>query len=195
MRDRGHDDHGQLLGIIRPDLPNWNQQGFLVWDPKQMLTPVGIADPALFAAGLAKTVQSAGDHGCGFEASLEGWYRFLVDPEPPLAVAVPAGRKVAEVQGVSADCARTARSLPTLRFACSASSCSRTKTTARFIDDGYGWLVARVAADVPLDVGVRRQPERHVLSIVRRDDAACRLPSARYRLGVREGHHFDGGRG
>src|SRR6185369_14647366 len=58
------DDHGQLLGIIRPALPNWNQTGFLAWDPQQMLNPLGTADPGVFAADLAETVQAAGDHGC-----------------------------------------------------------------------------------------------------------------------------------
>ena len=29
---------------------------------------------------------AAGENGCGYEASLEAWYRFLVDPEPPSAV-------------------------------------------------------------------------------------------------------------
>jgi hypothetical protein len=136
------DDHAQLLGIIRPDLPNWNQQGFLAWDPTQMLNPVGITDPALFAAGLAKTVQAAGDHGCGFEASLEGWYRFLVDPEPPLAVVVPVVGGQAEVQGVSA--AVLAQRAAFLRsdsvlgivMLSDENDCS-------IVDGGYGYLVSR----------------------------------------------------
>jgi hypothetical protein len=33
-------------------------------------------------AGIAALVNSAGEFGCGYEASLESWYRFLVDPEP-----------------------------------------------------------------------------------------------------------------
>jgi hypothetical protein len=138
------DDHGQLLGVIRPDLPNWNQTGFLAWDPQQMLTPVGIADPAVFAAGLAKTVEAAGDHGCGYEASLEGWYRFLVDPEPPLAVVVPAASSVAEVQGINA--AVLAQRAAFLRsdsvlgivMLSDENDCS-------VVDTGYGYLIARSA--------------------------------------------------
>ncbi len=29
-------------------------------------------------------VRSAGENGCGYEATMEAWYRFLVDPEPPI---------------------------------------------------------------------------------------------------------------
>ncbi len=136
------DDHAQLLGIIRPGLPSWNNKGFLVWDPQQMLTPVGIDDPAVFAAGLAKTVEAAGEHGCGFEAALEGWYRFLVDPEPPLAVVVPQGMSQAVVEGTSA--AVLAQRAAFLRsdsvlgivMLSDENDCS-------IQDEGYGWLIAR----------------------------------------------------
>lgn len=33
-------------------------------------------------------VTAAGERGCGFESSLEAWYRFLVDPAPPANVKV-----------------------------------------------------------------------------------------------------------
>lgn len=138
------DDRGQLLGIIRPSLPSWNQSGFLAWDPKQALSPVGIGDPAVFAAGLAQTVQAAGDHGCGYEASLEGWYRFLVDPEPPAAVVVPAGTSTSVVQGTSAEVlAQRAAFLRTdsvlgIVMLSDENDCS-------IQDTGYGWLIARAS--------------------------------------------------
>jgi hypothetical protein len=136
------DDHAQLLGIIRPGLPNWNQQGFLVWDPTQMLSPVGIADPAVFSAGLAKTVEAAGDSGCGFEAALEGWYRFLVDPEPPLAVVVPTSGGQAQVQGISAAVleqrAAFLRSDSVLGIVMLSD-----ENDCSIVDSGYGYLIAR----------------------------------------------------
>jgi len=136
------DDHAQLLGIIRPGLPNWNQQGFLAWDPQQMLNPVGIAEPAVFAANLAQTVQAAGDHGCGYEASLEGWYRFLVDPEPPLNVVVTAGSNLAAVQGVSeavlAQRAAFLRSDSVLGIVMLSD-----ENDCSIVDSGYGYLLAR----------------------------------------------------
>jgi len=33
-------------------------------------------------------IVAAGEDGCGFEAQLEGWYRFLIDPEPPAMVGL-----------------------------------------------------------------------------------------------------------
>jgi hypothetical protein len=138
------DDHAQLLGAIRAGLPSWNQTGFLAWDPQQMLNPVGIGDPAEFAAGLAQTVQAAGDHGCGYEAALEGWYRFLIDPEPPSAVTVPQGSSSAVVSGTSAEvlAQRAAFLRPDsvlgIVMLSDENDCS-------VQDTGYGWLIARAA--------------------------------------------------
>ncbi len=134
------DDHAELLGSIRPGLPSWNGTGFLVWDPKQALTPVGIGDPQEFASALAETVEAAGDTGCGFEASLEAWYRFLIDPEPPQAVVVTDNR--ASVQGVNQNvlAARDAflrsDSVLAIVMLSDENDCS-------IIDDGYGWLLTR----------------------------------------------------
>jgi hypothetical protein len=47
-------------------------------------------------------VTAAGETGCGFEMSLESWYRFLVDPEPPSSVDVVTsqdGKKVSTGRG------------------------------------------------------------------------------------------------
>jgi len=56
------------------EVPTTN--GFLTWAP-------GAADPSELAANVADLVQGADEIGCGFEAQLESWYRFLVDPSPP----------------------------------------------------------------------------------------------------------------
>jgi hypothetical protein len=134
------DDHARLLGSIRPGLPSWNQSGFLAWDPKQLLSPVGIGDSAEFAAALAETVEAAGDKGCGYEASLEAWYRFLIDPEPPAAVVVSGS--LAAVQGVDAEVlaerAAFLRSDSVLGIVMltDENDCS-------IQDEGYGWLIAR----------------------------------------------------
>jgi hypothetical protein len=139
------DDHAQLLGVIRPALPNWNNKGFLVWDPQQMLTPVGIADPAEFATDLAQTVEAAGEHGCGYEAQLEAWYRFLIDPEPPAAVVVPQGTSTAVIQGVSAQVlaqrAAFLRSDSVLGIVMLSD-----ENDCSIIDQGYGWLIPRASA-------------------------------------------------
>jgi hypothetical protein len=138
------DDHAQLLGVVRPGLPNWNQKGFLVWDPQQMLSPVGTADPTQLAADLSQTVQAAGEHGCGYEAPLEAWYRFLVDPEPPSAVAVPDGQSTAKIVGTSAEIlaqrAAFLRSDSVLGIVMLSD-----ENDCSIQDEGYGWLIARSA--------------------------------------------------
>lgn len=82
-----NDDKGQLVGALRPGLPSWNNTGFLAWDPGQNRnSPPGEANPEAFINTFKQHVTAAGEQGCGFEASLESWYRFLIDPDPPEAV-------------------------------------------------------------------------------------------------------------
>ena len=57
-------------------------KGFLFWDPKAKGTPPGDANPTELVNKFVKIVQGTGQDGCGFEAILEAWYRFLVDPAP-----------------------------------------------------------------------------------------------------------------
>jgi hypothetical protein len=98
-----NNDKGHL--IYRKDpcatalLPTYNDKGFLAWDPKAHDDPPGEAaigevatttnpdgtvntiTPGLVAS-LKDMVLGAGQVGCGYEAQMEGWYRFLVDPDP-----------------------------------------------------------------------------------------------------------------
>ncbi len=82
--DVSGDDRGQLVPIVRPD-PNvttWNQSGFLYWDPRGRGTPPGQSNVQAFQNDFRNMVLAVGQIGCGFESSLEGWYRFLIDPQP-----------------------------------------------------------------------------------------------------------------
>jgi hypothetical protein len=96
---RTPDDKAQLLPSVRTAeaLTSWNDQGFLVWDPRG--SDGAIADPHVppgwgapggpgDATGLLDAftdqVRAVGELGCGYEQQLEAWYRFLVDPEPVL---------------------------------------------------------------------------------------------------------------
>ncbi len=87
-----YNDLAQLLPSVRPgaNLPNWNNSSFLVWDPRDQSA---VSDPhpnlgpnetdsAHFIAAFSTEVLGAGQLGCGYESSLEAWYRFLVDPSP-----------------------------------------------------------------------------------------------------------------
>ncbi|MGC4092324.1 MAG: hypothetical protein QM756_31460 [Polyangiaceae bacterium] len=78
------DDKGQLVPLIRPDgtVTTWNNSGFLYWDPKSKGSPPGETNPGTLATNFKNMVLSVGQSGCGFESTLEGWYRFLIDPQP-----------------------------------------------------------------------------------------------------------------
>jgi hypothetical protein len=88
---RTPDDRAELLPTANPavrgSIDSWNQSGFLAWDPTQTKdTPPGDGDIAHLSMAFGDQVQKAGENGCGFEGSLEAWYRFLIDPTPPASV-------------------------------------------------------------------------------------------------------------
>lgn len=85
------DDHARLLPTVRPDLTSYANKGFLAWDLNQKLDPPGERDPVALGEDFGEMVKAAGELGCGFEASLESWYRFLIDPEPPLTIQLQPG--------------------------------------------------------------------------------------------------------
>jgi hypothetical protein len=89
-------DHGHLVtrkdpcsgGTVPTYAPGGNPEGFLAWDPSQMLNPPGIADMATLEQDLHDLVVGDGQSGCGFESQNESWYRFLVDPSPYNQIAL-----------------------------------------------------------------------------------------------------------
>jgi hypothetical protein len=98
-------DQAHLLGTLRPTGSNadpklvfdvsrtWNNTGFLAWDPNGKDLPPGTASPDVFKQNFQDMIAASGEHGCGYEASLEAWYRFLVDPEPPANVTLGANQQ------------------------------------------------------------------------------------------------------
>jgi hypothetical protein len=79
------DDKGQLLPTMRTGVTTYENSGFLALDSTGQS---GSADPAAVTSQLSDMILAAGDHGCGYEAPLESMYRFLVDPAPPVSVAL-----------------------------------------------------------------------------------------------------------
>ncbi len=85
-----NDDHGHLLarsinGAMEMPVPTFMNEGFLNWNP------VGTNSnqmPADIITPFQSMVTGVGQHGCGYEASLEAIYRFLIDPEPPASIVV-----------------------------------------------------------------------------------------------------------
>jgi hypothetical protein len=62
--------------------------GFLAWDPLQQKSPPGEADLTVFTDGVLEMLAGLGEVGCGYEAQLESWYRFLVEPDPYETISI-----------------------------------------------------------------------------------------------------------
>jgi hypothetical protein len=93
---RHNDDKGHLVNRIKPDPQNPPPSGiedpvadaqpsnFLAWlpagTPRPAVTP--LSDPMALARDFSQLVTGAGSFGCGLEAQMESWYRFLVQPDP-----------------------------------------------------------------------------------------------------------------
>ncbi|MGC4095154.1 MAG: hypothetical protein QM756_45995 [Polyangiaceae bacterium] len=104
--DVNGDDHGQLLPKVRVDpmypVTTWNDSGFLAWDPASKASPPGDSNLITFTENLKNMVLSAGQSGCGFESQLESWYRFLIDPDPPVSVPTVTDLNVTRPEFVAA---------------------------------------------------------------------------------------------
>ncbi len=94
--DPTKDDRAHLIGLQREGLTTYQGLGFLAWDPGAKKTPPGSSDILEFTEHLRDLVEATGETGCGYEASLESWYRFLVQPDPPASLVVQDNRLVGE---------------------------------------------------------------------------------------------------
>jgi hypothetical protein len=76
-----------------------SDQGFLVWGSEMQPHP---RDTDLTAAVtlFGDQVKAAGERGCGYEAQLESWFRFLIDPVPPVLPLQPPKGDLTSRQGV-----------------------------------------------------------------------------------------------
>jgi hypothetical protein len=95
-----NNDKGQLVYRIDAcgggNVATYQDKGFLAWDPEQKLVPPGEVDIEIdsnsdmraLVPDLRNMVRGTGQIGCGYEAQLESWYRFLVDPEPYETISV-----------------------------------------------------------------------------------------------------------
>jgi hypothetical protein len=92
----GQNDHAYLLGL-RPrgsSIPTYQDLGFLAWDPDAEHQPPGTGDIDGLESNFEDLVTTAGEKGCGFESTLEAFYRFLIDPAPPARIEVEGGRAI-----------------------------------------------------------------------------------------------------
>ena len=99
-----NNDRGHLLSRVDPysadRVPTYQGKGFLAWDPGAKLDPPGEAviedGDAGLGPALEDMVTGVGQRGCGFEAQLESWYRFLADPAPYGSIKAVNGQVVRE---------------------------------------------------------------------------------------------------
>jgi hypothetical protein len=90
----GHqDDHAHLIPTLRPGLASYQNLGFLAYDPSD---PSAIVDSDVLKQSFTREVAAVGEDGCGFESQLEAWYRFLIDPDPPIRVSVTGSLAIVE---------------------------------------------------------------------------------------------------
>src|SRR5205814_1793430 len=75
-----NNDKAHLVARDTMDMavPTFMNEGFLNWNPNTMMgqTAASITMP------FVTMVSGVGQHGCGYEASLESIYRFLIEPDP-----------------------------------------------------------------------------------------------------------------
>ncbi|AKT41296.1 hypothetical protein [Chondromyces crocatus] len=100
-----NNDRGHLLARWSPEqgegIPTYQGKGFLSWDPALRYAPPGESSAVAVATTFKQMVLGVGQEGCGFEAPLEGWYRFLADPEPYQTLSVV--NRVATPEGIDTD--------------------------------------------------------------------------------------------
>ncbi|HEY1693265.1 MAG TPA: hypothetical protein VGG39_13950 [Polyangiaceae bacterium] len=92
-----NDDRGELLdrGGVAGDptienvpAPDLTSDNFLAWFPSVSAntgkTPPSppISNPTTLISDFSTLIEGVHEHGCGFEAQDEAWYRFLVQPDP-----------------------------------------------------------------------------------------------------------------
>lgn len=89
----GHnDDGGRLINRAGDDespIPEANPSNFLAWFPtsdrnrgKPEPPVAAIKDPSKFENAFKEMIRGVHEFGCGYEAQLESWYRFLIQPDP-----------------------------------------------------------------------------------------------------------------
>ena len=112
-----NDDRGELLSragtandptVENSPAPDMNSSHFLSWFPSVSANqrhaaplPPAITDETALVGDFTAMVEGVHEHGCGFEAQNESWYRFLVQPDPFDSI-VRSTSAVASYSGIDA---------------------------------------------------------------------------------------------
>lgn len=133
-------DKSLLIPKVRLGAPDPSGLGFLEWSG-------GAADEvAELNADFAAQIDAVGETGCGFEAPLEAWYRFLVDPSPPLDVVKDSNNRSVST-GIDAAILEQRSeflrpdSLVAIVMLTDEDDCSAMEGGGYYPYAGFGWLV------------------------------------------------------
>ncbi|MBN1609397.1 MAG: hypothetical protein JW940_22390, partial [Polyangiaceae bacterium] len=154
------DDHAHLLtqelrnGIDPPvTVPaTYQNAGFLNWDNRpegdpRKANPQGTSDLNALTADFTGIITAVGEDGCGYEASLEAWYRFLIDPNPPAAVGFDPNSNMT-VRSPEADATILAQRKAFLRPDSLVAIVMLTdENDCSIADANYGWLASQTKID------------------------------------------------
>ncbi len=136
-------DRAHLLPTVRPGegLAAFDPAGFLAWKG-EATTPL-----ATLRTDFQNHVEAAGEVGCGFEATLEAWYRFLIDPSPPMDLVVEGSDAVST--GVDQDVLNQRAaflrpdSLVAIIMLTDENDCSVMEGGPYYPNARFGWLTAQ----------------------------------------------------
>ena len=146
-----NDDQAHLIGSVR-GLP----EAFLAWSGGDAAAQTALV------TNFATHVSATGESGCGFEAPLEAWYRFLIDPQPPQDIVLDADSKavmatnaegVPVVDGVVlAQRAEFLRpdGLVAIVVLTDENDCSAMDGGSYYSNAGFGYLIAEQTYDLPI---------------------------------------------
>jgi hypothetical protein len=112
-----NDDKGELINrggvsgnpTVEMNATDLNSSNFLSWFPNVPTnsghpTPLSpaISVQGTLVSDFTTIVEGVHEHGCGFEAQNEAWYRFLVQPDPFDTIVKPNNGTHAQFQGIDA---------------------------------------------------------------------------------------------
>jgi hypothetical protein len=164
------DDKAHLLPSVRTGLTSYQGQGFLWWDPLGEFG--GESNSQALISAFQAQVAAAGEKGCGYEASLESWYRFLIDPSPPQKVINEGGQ--VRLEGIDEDLLAQRReflrpdSLLAIIELTDENDCS-------IYDGGTNWIVAQSTVQNDKGENVEwRMPRSTTVCDTNPDDPCCR---------------------
>jgi hypothetical protein len=73
--------------FMQAPVPTYGDEGFLAWDPTGTKnSPPGESNKETLSTNFSNIVLGADQAGCGYEAQMESWYRFLIEPNPPASI-------------------------------------------------------------------------------------------------------------